>query len=520
MSLIKSAFTVSFFISLSRIFGFIRDILIAHFLGVSILSDVFFAAFRLPNFFRRIFGEGAFNSAFVPIYIEKIHDQQEKNEDKLFVQNVFSILLYALLVFTLIFQIFMPFFMKIIFPGFLQNAEKFSLLVDLSRITIFYLFFISLVSLCSSILNSMSRFAVPASSPIILNISLIFSFFIFGDIVPNYAYALSWGVFLAGILQFSYLMYFTFRQKVILYPKYFKLSLFTNKDIKKFFKKLLPGVIGANVMQINLLVDSIFASLIFGALSFLYYADRVNQLPLAMIGIAIGIALLPEMSRKIRLKDKDSAIKLQNLAIEIALILVVPAFLALSILSYEIISVLFERGEFGQSESRAVSRALKFYALGLPAYVLVKVLEPAFFARLDTKTPMLIAIICMIANIIFNSSFYFAGLGYIGIVFSSVLSSYLNLTIIFCILIKRKNFYFVCGFLRKFLRIIYSSILMALFLFFARRYFAASDDFSIRLELMLMVIFGGLFYLISSYFFGSLKVILQSNFLKKNKLKI
>ena len=212
MSIFRSAFTVSFFISLSRIVGFIRDVLIAHFLGVTALSDAFFAAFRLPNFFRRVFGEGAMNSSFVPIFVEKLHDENAQGEEKIFVQNIYSLLFYALLIFILIMQIFMPFFMKILFPGFGDDQEKFMLLINLSRITIFYLFFISLVSLCSAVLNSLGKFAVPASSPIILNMTLIFSLFIFGNIAPNHAYSLSYGVFLAGILQFIWLMIFTIKK--------------------------------------------------------------------------------------------------------------------------------------------------------------------------------------------------------------------------------------------------------------------------------------------------------------------
>ncbi len=333
MSIFRSAFTVSFFISLSRIFGFVRDILIAQYLGVSSMSDAFFAAFRVPNFFRRVFGEGAMNSAFVPIFVDKLQDKKTDMDEKVFFQNVFSILFYILLVFTILFQIFMPFFMKMLFPGFANDADKFTLLISLSRITIFYLIFICLVALCSGVLNSMGKFAVPAASPIILNATLIASIFVFKNITPTYAHALSWGVFSAGVLQFLWLSFFTYKQKMLIYPKPLSLKLFRNNDIKKFFRKLMPAVIGGNVMQINLLVDSIFASMIFGAVSYLYYADRINQLPLAMIGIAIGIALLPSMSRKIKEQEFDGAIRLQNLALEVGLIMVIPATLALTCLS-------------------------------------------------------------------------------------------------------------------------------------------------------------------------------------------
>jgi putative peptidoglycan lipid II flippase len=513
----RSIFTVSFYISLSRILGFIRDLLIAQYVGVSLLSDAFFAAFRLPNFFRRVFAEGAFNSAFVPIFIEKLQDKKTDADEKRFAQNIFSILLYVLLVFTIIFQLFMPFFMKILFPGFFNDVVKADLLINLSRITIFYLIFISLVSLCSGILNSLGKFAVPASSPIILNGTLITSIFVFGSITPNYAYALSFGVFIAGILQFLWLFYFTAKVGFLFFPKLPKI----NPDIKKFFRKLLPGIVGANVMQINLLVDSIFASMIAGAVSYLYYADRINQLPLAMIGISIGIALLPALSRKIKAGEFNEANRLQNLALEIGLILVIPATLALTILAYPIISSLFERGAFGANESISVSKALMFYSFGLPSYVLVKVMEPGFFSRGDTKTPMKIAIVCLFSNVILNGVFFMMNLGYVGIVMASVLSSYLNLSILITKLVSKKHFEFEKKFSSKLVRIMIPAILMALVLVTLRNYFATSEVTDRVLELIIMIVAGLITYGVSAYLSGSLKIITNSRFLsRKNNDKI
>jgi putative peptidoglycan lipid II flippase len=513
MSIFRSVFTISFYISISRILGFIRDILIAQYLGISLLSDAFFAAFRLPNFFRRVFAEGAFNSAFVPIFIEKLQDKKTDKDEILFARNIFSLLFYALLIFTIILQIFMPFFMKILFPGFFTDPEKSDLLVNLSRITIFYLIFISLVSLCSGILNSLSKFAVPASAPIVLNGTLIASIFLFGSITPNYAYALSWGVFFAGILQFLWVFYFTVKSGFLLYPKIPTISL----DIKKFFQKLAPGIIGANVMQINLLLDSIFASMIAGAVSYLYYADRINQLPLAMIGIAIGIALLPALSRKIKSADHEGAIKLQNTALEVGLILVIPATLALTVLAYPIISSLFERGKFSAEESFFVAKALMFYSFGLPPYVLVKVMEPAFFARQDTKTPMKIAFICLLNNAILNLIFFFFNFGYVGIILASIISSYLNLTLLISLLVKKKHFHFEKTFVRKLVLIMIPASLMALTLFSMREFFQQSDSMNKIIELIIMISAGLTVYGVSSYFSGSLNILLKSNILKRKK---
>ncbi len=501
MSIFKSAFTVSFYIAISRVFGFIRDIFIANFIGASFLSDVFFAAFRLPNFFRRVFGEGALNSSFVPIFIEKLN-QNDENAKVIFAQNIFSILFYFLLIFTLFFQIFMPFLMGVLFPGFKSDPEKFMLLVSFSRITIFYLIFISLVSLCSSILNSLENFSVPASTPIILNMTLILSFFTIAKFVPNYAYGLSWGVFAAGILQFLYIMFFTIRKKIILYTKLPSLKVFEDLAVKKFFKKLLPAVIGGNVMQINLLIDSIFASLFAGALSYLYYADRINQLPLAMIGIAIGIALLPTMTRKIQSGNKDEAIKLQNCALVVGLLFVIPASFALICLSHPIIVALFERGKFSSDDSFHVARALQIYAIGLPAYVLVKVMEPGFFARGNTKTPMIIAITCLFANLLFNTIFYLNGLSYVGIALSSVCSSYINLSLLIFNLKRKKEFNFVQGFFKNVFKIIVTGLLMCLVLLTLNNYFATKDDFNIIVELLFIISAGIISYFAIAYFLG------------------
>jgi len=513
MSLFRSIFTISFYISISRVLGFIRDILIARYLGVSVLSDAFFAAFRLPNFFRRVFAEGAFNSAFVPIFIEKLQDKESDKDELLFVRNIFSLLFFTLLFFTVIFQIFMPFFMKILFPGFFDDPQKSELLISLSRITIFYLIFISLASLCSGVLNSLGKFAVPASAPIVLNLTLIASVFVFGSFVPNYAYAFSWGVAIAGVLQFLWVFIFTVKSGFLLYPKMPKFD----SDMKKFFRKLIPGIIGGNVMQINLLLDSIFASMMAGAVSYLYYADRINQLPLAMIGIAIGVALLPNLSRKIKDGENDAAIKVQNLALEVGLILVIPATLALTILAYPIISSLFEGGKFGAQESLTVSKALMFYSFGLPSYVLVKVMEPAFFARQDTKTPMKIAIICLINNAVLNVIFYFLGFGFVGIILASTVSTYLNLSLLITKLIRKNNFYFEKDFTRKLAMILIPSLIMAASLLIMREFFALQENFSRLIELIIMIIVGITIYGVAAYFCGSLDILVKSNFLRRKK---
>ncbi len=499
MHLFKSVFVISFFTSISRVLGFIRDVFIAKYLGVGILSDAFFAAFRLPNFFRRVFAEGAFNSAFVPIFVDKLQTNNNREDALNFVRNILSLLFFVLLVFIILLQIFMPLAMKLMFFGFSADPEKFSLLVNLSRITIIYLLFISIVSLFAGVLNSLGKFAVPSSVPIILNGTLIASIFVFGAFTPNLAYALSWGVFSAGILQLLWLMFFLMRAKILVYPTWPKI----NDDSKYFFRKLLPGIIGANVMQINLLVDTMIASLISGAVSYLYYADRINQLPLAMIGIAINIALLPMLSRAIKSDNIPQAIKLQNLALEASLILVIPATLALTCLAHPIIEVLFQRGAFGENETDLVAKALMFYSFGLPAFVMVKVLEPGFFARSNTKTPMKIALICVLSNIFFNLIF-FKPFGYIGIVLASVCSSYLNVILLLFNLTKKKHFIFEEDFFIKLVKITIPAVLMAAILLFSDKYFS---DINPTINLILTIAIGLISYLTATYFSGALNIL-------------
>jgi len=493
---IKSVFTISFFIAISRVLGFIRDIVIATYLGAGYLSDIFFAAFKLPNFFRRIFAEGAFNAAFVPIFSKKITDKKSAIE---FAQNIFSILFYVLLILILFLQIVMPWFVQIIFPGFASSEQKISLLTSLSRITIFYLLFITITSLFCAILNSFNKFSAAAAVSVILNATLIFSIFFLSPLLPNFAYALSWGVFIAGILQISWISIFLFKKGIFIYPKLPKF----NAETKNFFKKFFSGVIGANVMQINLLIDSIIASFYAGAISYIYYADRINQLPLAMIGIAINIALLPKLSKAIK-NNKKQAKLLQNFAIEAAMILTIPAASALLVLAPMIMEALFMRGEFGIKQAQITGQCLQLYSLALPAYITTKVLEPSFFANEDTKTPMKIAIICVIFNIIFNLILmqFFA---FKGIIMASILASYLNV-ILMIKLLKKSNFYLIKKEITyKIAKIIIPNSIMIISILLLQSILIKTNILLI-IQLIILIIIGLSTYLISSLAFKIIKL--------------
>jgi len=465
MEFLKSAFVVGFFTLISRILGFARDILIAKYFGSNIFSDAFFTAFRLPNFFRKIFAEGAFNSAFVPIFSSELATKK-KQEIYLFARNIFSFLLYTLLIFIIFAEIFMPFFIRIIAPGFISNIEKFNLTVALAKITFPYLLFISLVSMMSGILNSFNKFAIVSSCPIILNATFLVSIFLATQLKIELAFMLSWAVFIAGILQFFWLFVFTLKHGVLLYPTFPKLDKIT----RKFFRKFFHGVIGSGIIQINTVIDSIIATIIPNAVTYLYYANRISQFPLALIGTALGTGVLPVLSKNIELQNHKESSNIQEKALFIALFLGIPASTGLFYFSNLIISTFFERGKFIASDTIAVANALKLYSIGLPAFISIKILQTIFFAKKDTKTPMITSSICMLLNLLLNLLFI-KPFGYLGIVLATIISSFTNLFLLKHLLSKNNIFKFSKLLHLQILKIIYCTIIMLLFVIFMNNLF-------------------------------------------------
>ena len=319
MNLIKSTGTFSFFTTISRILGYLRDILIAIFLGSGPLADAFFVAFRIPNTFRRLFSEGTFNAAFVPSYASEIANGKEQSEK--FATNVFSLLILSLFFLVLIIEIFMPLFVFLIAPGFSGNEEKMNLVINLTRITFPFLLFVSLSSFFSAILNSHNRFAIAAAAPIILNIFLI-SVLLYGNVLGDMlVYYLSYAVTIAGIAQFLFLYKYVRK----FYLPQFSLKILIDEKVKTFFKKLLPSIFSSGVTQINILIGTIIASFQAGAVSYLYYADRIYQINLAIAGIAIGTVILPQLSKYIQNDENEKIITIQNKALELSLFLSIPA---------------------------------------------------------------------------------------------------------------------------------------------------------------------------------------------------
>ena len=465
MNLIKSTGTFSFFTIISRILGYVRDILIAIFLGTGLLADAFFVAFRIPNTFRRLFAEGTFNAAFVPSYASELANGKKKSEK--FATNIFSLLILILFFLVLIIEIFMPFFVFLIAPGFSGSETKMQLAVSLTRITFPFLFFISLSSFFSAILNSHNRFAVAAAAPIILNILLISILFygnILGDKLVIY---LSYAVTIAGIIQFLYLYIYV---KKFYSPKILFNIKIDNK-VKNFFSKLLPSIFSSGVTQINILIGTIIASFQAGAVSYLYYADRIYQINLAIAGIAIGTVILPQLSKFVINNNFEKITLIQNKALEFSLFLSIPAAAALLISSEEIISALFGYGSFDKNSVENSSRALFYFALGLPAFSLIKVFSNFYFARHNTKTPFYISLISVILNILISVTF-FKTIGFIIIPIATTISSWFNSILLFFYLKKDRLFNFNLTFISRFSRILISTIVMAIFFNFLIKYFS------------------------------------------------
>ena len=501
MNLLSSTYVFSFFTLISRVLGYLRDILIAIFLGASIFADAFFVAFRLPNTFRRLFAEGTFNAAFIPSYVsEKTKDQKS---GKKFADETLSILILILLFIILIVEIFTPYLVYLIAPGFLINSEKFNLAVEFTRITFPFLLFVSVSSFFSGILNSNNRFAAAAAAPIILNIILILSLILSYFFNLNFAKQLSYGVTLAGLIQLFFLMFFK--------KKYYKPSiefrLKLSSKVKFFFRKLLPSILSSGVTQINILVGTIIASFQASAVSYLYYADRIYQINLAIAGIAVGTVSLPILSKAFKQRNFLKISNIQSKSIELSLLLSVPASLGLILASNEIVNALFGYGSFTIENINMTALALKYFGFGIPAFALIKVLSNFFFARNNTKIPFYISTFIVLLNILV-SVIFFNQIGFIIIPIATSFSTWLGVAV-YLYLLNEKNFLLLRGYLTKSIfKIILSTVLMSFLLVFALDYFEdyLNYDFKYKSVYLLIIVgFVSSVYLISCYLTGILK---------------
>ena len=502
MNLIKSTGTFSFFTLVSRLLGYIRDLLIAIFLGSGPIADAFFVAFRIPNTFRRLFSEGTFNAAFIPSYSSELADGKQRS--KKFANEIFNLLFIALLFIVFVVEIFMPGFVFIIAPGFNENLDKLDLTIALTRITFPFLLFVSLASFFSAILNSHNHFAAAAAAPIILNILLIM-ILLFGNYLNDQlVFYLSYAVTLAGLLQLFYLIYYTRKFYI---PK-FSLKININSKVKLFFKKLLPSIFSSGVTQINILVGTIIASFQASAVSYLYYADRIYQINLAIAGIAIGTVVLPNLSKYIQSKNKTKINFIQNKSLELSLFLSLPAGIALLIASEEITSSLFGYGSFDILSVKNSAKALFYFALGLPEFSFIKIFSTFLFARNNTKTPFLIALFSVFLNI-FISVYFFNKIGFIIVPIATTISSWFNALILLVFLINKKYFSLNKNFLVQFFKIIISTALSSYIFYNLVNFFNENLSYESGnklITMILLVIITLIIYVVISIFTKTFKI--------------
>jgi putative peptidoglycan lipid II flippase len=488
----------------------------AQYIGAGPVSDAFFVALKLPNFFRRVTAEGAFSVSFVPLYSEALEKDGEQ-EAAAFASNAFMIMFYVLSLFTIAALFFMPYIIYVIAPGFGVGEYRYELAVELCRITFPYLVLMSLSALIGGALNAVDKFAPFAIAPTLFNICLIIAL-----LLRNHAetpgHAMAWGIVISGVLQLIWLILSAYRNNIrikLVRPKF-------TPRIKKVFKLMGPGVIGAGVIQINLFADMVIGSFLAqGSISYLYYADRLNQLPLGMVGIAVGTALLPMLSRALAKGDNQEARNLFNRALELCFLLALPAAVALMVIPLPLITALFERGAFTRHDSQITATVLAGYALGLPSYIAIKVFSSAHWARHDTMTPVRISVTVTVTNIIL-SLILIQYMGVAGIALAMGLTGWMQ----FAMHMKALKNYPVVAFDERFLRvwkmIILSAVLMALVLlgtnYFVNDMIMNGHGLKRLLGLGVLVGCGGLTYALAIFGTGVLKVGEIREYLRPKKI--
>ena len=464
MSLLKSITTVGGFTLLSRLIGFGRDVLIAAFLGATMYADAFFVAFRFPNLFRSLFAEGTLNVSFVPLFTENLKKNGEKKAEN-FASEAFSFLFYILLFFVVFMELVMPYATMLLANGFDKIEGKLEVTTFLSRITFPFLLFVSLVSLLAGVLNSVGRFAAAAFTPCILNLVMIYFLIMGSPFADNPSTALSWGVFCAGIFELIFL-YICVKRAGFTIRLYSPVKTFMNisGELKKLFKRMGPGILGSGVYQINLCLDTVFVSFVgAGAMSWLNYAHHLFQLPIGIIGVAIGTVLLPVLSHYVAEGKIKEAVHDLNRGLEVSLAMSISSMIGLIILAKPIVTVLFQRGAFTAASVEPTAWALQAFAIGLPAYMLTKALAPFFYARGDTKTPVRIAILGVVVNAILCLSLM-QWWGHVGIAMATGITVWVNAGQ-YIYLLKRKGEFSLDSLFRyRFIRIVIAAVFMGLLL--------------------------------------------------------
>lgn len=487
-------FTVGGYTLLSRLTGFARDIMLAAILGAGPVADAFFVALRLPNHFRAIFAEGAFNAAFVPAYAH-VHGEKGEASTRLFANRIFTLLFLSQVVLLIVAWIFMPQAMSILAPGFSDDAEQRRLAIELTRITFPYLLLITLVTLYGGMLNVMHRFASAAAAPIFLNLSMMMTLAL-AAYFPSAGHAAAWGVLISGFLQFFLLAGDLGRHGGL--PRFAPLAL--GEDVRSFFRALGPATLGSMGTQVALFADTIIATFLpAGALSALYYADRLNQLPIGVIGIAIGTVLLPEMSRRLTSGDQAGAMASQRRAFDFTLLFSVPFVAAFLTVPDVIMRAMFARGAFSKADAAAAGATLAAYAVGLIPFVLIRSAVATFYARKNTATPVKAALTGVAVNVALKVALV-GSLAQIGLALATAVGAWINLLLVIGFAARAGYFEVGRPLLVSLGKFLLAGIVLAAALWFAARFsamqFANWSALRDEATLGILVIVGAVVYVI------------------------
>jgi len=515
----KAASTIGMGTLLSRILGFLRDVVIAHFFGAGMAADAFFVAFRIPNLWRRLVGEGSLTISFIPVYTEYLHQRSEE-ETREVTHIAFTLMALVLFLITIFGILFSPILIQLIAPGFARIPEKFQLTVTLNQIIFPYLFFMGLFALCMGILNSYRHFFAPAIAPIFLNISIILSVFLFYHSFQKPVMTLAMGVLAGGVIQFLFQVPFLW-QKGITFRFNFH---FGHPAIRRIGGLMVPGLIGTAVYQLNVFVDTVFASFLpGGSVSYLFFADRLLEFPLGIFAIAVGMASLPSLSGLAAQGKLEELKSTLSFTFRLTALISIPAMVGLIALKTPIINLLFQRGLFDHTATVLTAQALLCYSVGLWAIAGVRTLVPAFYALQETWTPLKIALICLMANVVLNTIFiFFTPLKHAGLALATSLSSILNLILLSWKLNLKLNGVEIVNNLRSLLRILIGSLPMG----FAAYLICSLGDWTQSGNTLLKAVFlsaailiGITLYLICSYWMKNEEMMFLLNMVRKKRYR-
>lgn len=500
VNLLKSSSVVSSMTLISRILGLVRDVVLANLLGASLAADVFLFAQKIPNFLRRLFAEGAFAQAFVPV-LKEYQNKRTAEELKHFIDKIAGTLGIILLVVTVIGVIGSSGVVSLFGFGFIGDDEKFNLADTLLKITFPYILFISLTGFCGSLLNSIHHYAIPAFTPVLLNISLISAAIIVAPLLNEPAVALAWAIFIAGILQLLLQLPFLWKEGLLPRPKWG----WRDEGVKRVMKLMIPALFGVSVSQINLLIDTMIAtSLVTGSISWLYYSDRLLEFPLGVIGIAIATVILPNLSQKHNQSSPGEFSAMIDWALRLVLIVGIPSAIGLIALSEPLMLTLFQHGSFGTTDAYKGSLSLMAYSIGLTFFMLIKILASGFYSRQDMKTPVRIGIITLVTNIVLNLLLY-KPLGHVGLALATSIAAGLNALMLYRGLRKNNSYKPLPGWLMWNGRMVAASVVMLGVLWFLHQPASVWQNWTVmeRIVQLIIEISAAIFaYLVSLYFLG------------------